>query len=39
MDHGEIRWVGVGGIGLAHDRDKRRALVNIVLNIKIPGGS
>jgi hypothetical protein len=39
MDHGEIRWCGVDWIGLAHDRDKKRALLNMVLNLKMLGGS
>jgi hypothetical protein len=32
MQLGEIGYGGVGWIGLAHDRDKRRALVNAVMN-------
>jgi hypothetical protein len=36
MDHGEIRWDGVDWIGLAQDRDKWRALVNAVMNLRVP---
>jgi hypothetical protein len=32
MDLLEIGWVGVDWIGLAQDRDKWRALVNVVMN-------
>jgi hypothetical protein len=32
----EIGWGGVGWIGLAHDRDKWRALVNAVMNLLVP---
>jgi hypothetical protein len=31
MDLGEIGWGGVDWIGLAQDRDKWRALVNVVI--------
>jgi hypothetical protein len=34
MDLGEIEWVGVDWIGLAQDRDKWRALVNSVMNLR-----
>jgi hypothetical protein len=30
MDLGEIRWGGMDWIGLAQDRDKWRALVNVM---------
>jgi hypothetical protein len=33
---GEIRWGGVGWIGLAQDRDKWRALMNAVMNLRVP---
>jgi hypothetical protein len=36
MDRLEIGWGGVDWIGLAQDRDKRRALVNSVLNLRVP---
>jgi hypothetical protein len=36
MDPGEIGWGGVDWIGLAQDRDKWRALVNAVMNIRAP---
>jgi hypothetical protein len=32
----EIRWGGVDWIGLALDRDKWRALVNAVMNLRVP---
>jgi hypothetical protein len=32
----EISWGGVDWIGLAHDRDKWRALVNTVMNLRVP---
>jgi hypothetical protein len=32
----EIGWGGVDWIGLAWDRDKLRALVNAVMNLRIP---
>jgi hypothetical protein len=32
-DLGEIGWGGVDWIGLAQDRDKWRALVNVVMNL------
>jgi hypothetical protein len=36
MDLLEIGWGGVDWIGLAEDRDKWRALVNVVINLKVP---
>jgi hypothetical protein len=36
MDHREVGWGGVDWIGLAQDRDKWRALVNSVLNLRVP---
>jgi hypothetical protein len=36
MDLGEMRWGGVDQIGLAMDRDKWRALVNAVMNHRVP---
>jgi hypothetical protein len=35
-DPGEIGWSGVDWIGLAQDREKCRALVNAVMNIRVP---
>jgi hypothetical protein len=36
MDLVEVRWGDVDLIGLAHDRDRWRALVNSVLNLRVP---
>jgi hypothetical protein len=36
MDLGEKGWGGVDWIGLAQDRDKFRALVNVVMNVQVP---
>jgi hypothetical protein len=36
MDLREIEWDEVDSINLAQDRDKWRALVNTVLNIRVP---
>jgi hypothetical protein len=35
-DFREIGWGDVDWIGLAKDRDKWRALVNVVLNLRVP---
>jgi hypothetical protein len=35
MDLREIRWVGMGCIALALDRDQWRALVNTVMNLRV----
>jgi hypothetical protein len=36
MDLGEVGWGEVDWIGLAKDRNRRRALVNSVLNLRVP---
>jgi hypothetical protein len=36
MDLGEVGWSGVDWIGLAQDRNRWRALVNSVLNLRVP---
>jgi hypothetical protein len=36
MDILEIDWSGVNWIGLAQDKDKWRALVNAVMNLRVP---
>jgi hypothetical protein len=36
MDLGEVRWGDVDWIGLAQDRNRWRALVNSVLNLRVP---
>jgi hypothetical protein len=36
MDHVDIKWGGVGWIGLAQDTDKWRALVNAVMKFRVP---
>jgi hypothetical protein len=36
MDLVEVRWSDVDWIGLAQDRDRWRALVNSVLNLRVP---
>jgi hypothetical protein len=35
MDLGEIGWDGVDWIDLAQDRDQWRALVNMVMNLRV----
>jgi hypothetical protein len=35
-DLGEIGWGGVDSIGQAQNRDKWRALVNAVMNLRVP---
>jgi hypothetical protein len=36
MDPGKVGWGNVGWIGLAKDRNRLRALVNSVLNLRVP---
>jgi hypothetical protein len=36
MIPGEIEWGGVDWISLAKDRDKWRALVNVLMNLSVP---
>jgi hypothetical protein len=36
MDLKEIGWDVVDWIDMAHDRDQWRALVNMVLNLRVP---
>jgi hypothetical protein len=36
MDLGEIGWGGTDWVDLAQDRDRYRALVNTVMNLRVP---
>jgi hypothetical protein len=36
MDLGEVGWGDVDWIGLAQNRDKWRALLNAVMNLRVP---
>jgi hypothetical protein len=36
MDLGKVGWMDVDWIGLAEDRNRWRALVNSVLNLRVP---
>jgi hypothetical protein len=36
MDLREIGWDGVDWVDLAQDRDRWRALVNMVMNLRVP---
>jgi hypothetical protein len=36
MDLGEMGWDGVEWVYLAQDSDQRRALVNMVMNLRVP---
>jgi hypothetical protein len=37
MDFREIGWGGMDWIDLAQDKDQWRALVNTVMNLRVPG--
>jgi hypothetical protein len=39
MDLAEVGWIGVDWVGLTKDRDNSRALVNAVMNFRIPQNS
>jgi hypothetical protein len=39
MDLGGIGWGGMDWIVLAQDREKWRALVNVVMNLRVPESS
>jgi hypothetical protein len=36
MDLGEIGWCGMNWVDLAEDKDQCRALVNTVMNLRVP---
>jgi hypothetical protein len=36
MDPREVGWEGMDWIDLAQDRNKRRAVVNAVMNLRVP---
>jgi hypothetical protein len=36
IDLGEMGWGGVDWIGLAQDRDRWKALVNAIMNFRVP---
>jgi hypothetical protein len=36
MDHRELGWGGVDWIDLAQNRDQWRALVNMIMNLRVP---
>jgi hypothetical protein len=36
LDLGEIGWGGMGWIGKAKDRERWKALVNVVMNLWVP---
>jgi hypothetical protein len=36
VDHTEIRYTGIDWINLAQDRDRWRALLNTIMNSRVP---
>jgi transposase len=36
MDHQEVELMGMAWFDLAYDRDRWRALVNVVMNFQVP---
>jgi hypothetical protein len=36
LDLGDIRWGDIDRIGLTQDWDQRRALINAVMNLRVP---
>jgi hypothetical protein len=36
MELREVEWKGMDWIDLAEDRDRRRAFINAVMNIRVP---
>ena len=36
IDVREVGWGGTGWIGLAQDRDRWRAVVDVVMNVRVP---
>jgi hypothetical protein len=38
IDIGEIEWGGVDWIDLPQDRDRWKALVNTIMNLRVPEG-
>jgi hypothetical protein len=36
MDHREMGWLGMDWIDLAQDRDQWRALMNTIMNLRVP---
>jgi len=39
MDPQEISWGGIDWIDLAQDKDRWRALVNVIMNLRVPQNS
>jgi hypothetical protein len=36
MDLRELGWGGMDWIDMTHERDRRKALVNMVMNLRVP---